>query len=147
MMKIVELDAIIEDLSPSEATIAVVLANVEREPLNPIEMAHSLKALTTHTDEGGGGMTPTEAVAAMGYTDPSVYRQYTMLLELPKWCQELCETVEKFWSKGKLLKGWYTKQTAVFEAFRPELETNPRMSRDTIKDRLNALASAMGRKR
>jgi ParB/RepB/Spo0J family partition protein len=108
---------------PGQAPKIIAAENIERENLNPIEKARSLRLLTLPTKQGGAGMTTTEVAAFLGKSQPWV-SGLTRLLKLPdEWRARVAKGEISTHSARRILQ--VVKRSDVLQAVEADYTTNP----------------------
>lgn len=117
-----EIDARILQADDAAALKILLIANVEAEPLNPLERAQAIAHLVAPRDEGGAGMTQ-EDVAKQLTWHPSSVCNVLRLLRLPDPWRSALAAGELSETKARLLVS-YVDQPDILDAIRRDIEQN-----------------------
>lgn len=136
-----EVDAIVADVSDEEAQIQALIENVQREDLEPVELAKALQLLKTVTGWSS------EQIGRQGIMPAQTVSEYLALLQEPEEIQEMVTraTAGRLQEEGKIP---YRHVTAVREAGLPaeeRVEVLKKVAREGLTRRqARAVADAVG---
>lgn len=134
----------VRDVGDADAAQYLVVENLLRKNLNPIEKAKAVKLLLTPAAEGGAGSTTNEVAAMLGKSADAVNKQLR-LLKLPEpWRSRVAEG--KIDSQSGIVLAPYVDQPHILAAIDDDLRRNPELweGQHNFRKRVVLIAEKLG---